>query len=51
MTSVETQTQNADIQVLADADVDQVSGGLFFLIVAAVALVAAESCVRDKRAH
>jgi len=51
MTVVETKMQNAELPLLSDADVDQVSGGLFFLIAAAVAIVAAESCVRDKRAH
>jgi hypothetical protein len=41
----------ANPQVLSDAELDQVSGGFFFLVAAAVALVAAESCVRDKSAH
>ena len=42
---------DADVALLTDADIEQVSGGLFWLVIAAVAIVAAESCVRDKRAH
>lgn len=42
---------DADVSLLTDADIEQVSGGLFWLVIAAVAIVAAESCVRDKRAH
>lgn len=49
MSIVETKTE--DLQQLSGAEIENVSGGLFWLVVAAVAIVAAESCVRDKRAH
>jgi hypothetical protein len=41
----------ASPQLLSDADVDQVSGGFFFIAAVAIALVAAEACVSDKNAH